>query len=75
MLSRVTTVLPFVPFTLEEQKAIIAEALYSLAGELVRTLSPQTVESLVSGALAEYSPTEGARSLYRAVSSQLVDTI
>lgn len=53
--------------------AITAEALHSLAGEQVRSMSPPEVEALVARALPSYLPAEGARSLYRAVSSQLVD--
>lgn len=75
LLSRVTTVLPFVPFSQDEKMAITAEALYSLAGEEVRSLSPHDVESMVARALPNYLPAEGARSLYRAVSNQLVDCI
>jgi ATP-dependent Clp protease ATP-binding subunit ClpA len=72
LLSRVTTVLPFVPFSQDEKMAIAAEALYSLAGEQVRIMPPEDVESLVERALFSYLPAEGARSLYRAVSNQLV---
>ena len=75
LLSRVTTVLPFVPFSREEKMAIAAEALYALAGEDARTLPSATVEKLVQNSIREYVPTEGARSLYRAVSTQLLDTI
>ena len=63
------------PFTLEELKAICSEALYSLGGEPARSLSNATVASLINTALAEYSPMEGARSLYRAMSNQLVDLL
>ncbi|KAJ6526273.1 P-loop containing nucleoside triphosphate hydrolase protein [Mycena vulgaris] len=62
VLSRVTTVLPFVPFTREEQAAICSEAFHALAGD-----------ALIRIALESYVPAEGARSLYRAVSNQLVD--
>jgi hypothetical protein len=55
--------------------AIAAEALYSFAGEQVRDMSPEDVESLVDRALSGYLPAEGARSLYRAVSSQLMTCI
>jgi ATP-dependent Clp protease ATP-binding subunit ClpA len=75
LLSRVTTVLPFVPFSLDEKKAVAAEALYTLAGERLATLPPPAVESLVLQAVSGYIPAEGARSLYRAVSSQLIDCI
>ncbi|EGN95763.1 hypothetical protein SERLA73DRAFT_113458 [Serpula lacrymans var. lacrymans S7.3] len=73
LLSRVTTVLPFVAFSLEEKRAIAAEAIYSLAGDMVRTMSPQQIESMVVKALPHYLAAEGARSLYRAISSQLVE--
>lgn len=75
VLSRVTTVLPFVPFTEDEKKAICSEALHNLAGDEIRTLPTKVVESMITGALASYCPSEGARSLYRAVSNQLIDTI
>lgn len=67
--------LPFVPFTLEEKKAICSEALYSLGGDDVRSLSVKMVESVIRDALASYCPAEGARSLYRAISSRLMDII
>ncbi|KAH9951909.1 hypothetical protein B0H21DRAFT_3681 [Amylocystis lapponica] len=75
LLSRVTTVLPFVPFNTDEKMAIAAEALFSLAGEEGKTLPPATVEMIVRNSLSAYLPAEGARSLYRAVSTQLLDTI
>ena len=74
-MSRVTTILPFTPFSLVEKMAICTEALHSLAGESVRMLSPSATESLIRVALSDYVPAEGARSLYRAVSNQLVDII
>ncbi|KAG5637939.1 hypothetical protein H0H81_002533 [Sphagnurus paluster] len=75
MLSRVTTALPFVPFTPQERRAICYEALYTIAGDIVATLEADVVDSMVEGALANYTAAEGARSLYRAVSNQLVDNI
>ncbi|KAF8647484.1 hypothetical protein AX16_006689 [Volvariella volvacea WC 439] len=75
ILSRVTTVLPFVPFTTEEKRAICSEALYNLAGESLSELSPESVESIINQALGEYIVNEGARSLYRAVSNQLIDLV
>lgn len=75
LVSRVTTVLPFVPFTLDEKKAITAEAVYALAGDMSKTLSAQDVESFVIKALPSYHPSEGARSLHRAISNILVDAI
>lgn len=74
-MSRVTTVLPFVPFSRDEKMAIAAEALYSIAGGLARNMSLVDVESLVDGALSGYLPAEGARSLYRAMSNQLVASL
>lgn len=67
--------MPFVPFTVEEKKVICSEALYTLAGEAVRELTPQAVEKMVDKALANYCSEEGARSLYRAVSNYLVDIL
>jgi hypothetical protein len=55
--------------------AIAAEALCFLAGERVTTMSLQDMNSLAVRALPSYLPLEGGRSLYRAVSSQLVDFI
>ncbi|KAL6300184.1 P-loop containing nucleoside triphosphate hydrolase protein [Sparassis latifolia] len=73
--SRITTVLPFIPFTTDEKMAIAAEALYSLAGESARSIPPVTVEMIVRNSLSTYIPTEGARSLHRAISTLLLDTI
>ncbi|OBZ69316.1 hypothetical protein A0H81_10962 [Grifola frondosa] len=75
LLSRVTTVLPFVPFTVDEQMAIAAEAFSSLAGEFAKDMPPATIEMIVRTSLSSYIPAEGARSLYRAVSTQLLDTV
>jgi hypothetical protein len=75
LLSRVTTVLPFVPFSLDEKLAIAAEAFYSLAGDIARDMPARRLENLVRAASKYYLPGEGARSLYRAVSSILIDTI
>ncbi|KAF8809009.1 hypothetical protein BYT27DRAFT_7254895 [Phlegmacium glaucopus] len=75
ILSRITTVLPFVPFTLDEKKAICSEALYNFGGDASRSLSPEVVHKIVDTALGEYCAEEGARSLYRAISNQLADII
>ncbi|KAJ7286471.1 P-loop containing nucleoside triphosphate hydrolase protein [Mycena rebaudengoi] len=72
-LSRVTTVLPFVPFTSSEQMAICAEAVHVLAGQMMSAFSPDTMDSIIRRSLLGYVPSEGARSLYRAVSNQLLD--
>ncbi|CAA7270926.1 unnamed protein product [Cyclocybe aegerita] len=75
VMSRITTVLPFVPFTLEEKRAICSEALCTLGGEAARTLSSSTVETVINTALTDYCAVEGARSLHRAISNQLIDII
>ncbi|KZT69829.1 hypothetical protein DAEQUDRAFT_765150 [Daedalea quercina L-15889] len=74
LLSRVTTVLPFIPFTTEEKLAIAAEALHSSTSEETE-LPPATIDMIVRNSLSAYIPAEGARSLYRAVSNLLLDTI
>jgi hypothetical protein len=71
----VTTVLPFVPFTADEKLAIATEALFSLVDEAAMKLPAATVEKLVHDSLRSYVPAEGARSLYRAVSNQLLETL
>ncbi|TFK30282.1 hypothetical protein FA15DRAFT_631335 [Coprinopsis marcescibilis] len=75
VLSRITSVLPFVPFTLHEKRAMSAEAIYQLGGEDALALSPQQVERLIHTALGHYIPEEGARSLHRAISNNLLDMI
>ncbi|KAF5338699.1 hypothetical protein D9611_013369 [Ephemerocybe angulata] len=75
VLSRITSVLPFVPFTQDEKQAVCAEAIYQLGGEDAMGLSMETIGALIEGALKSYIPEEGARSLHRAVSNQLVDVI
>ncbi|EPQ57962.1 P-loop containing nucleoside triphosphate hydrolase protein [Gloeophyllum trabeum ATCC 11539] len=73
LVSRMTTVLPFVPFTEDEKMAIAAEALYTLGKDLVQTLPSETVETMLRRAMDDYLPDEGARCLYRSVSTQLLD--
>lgn len=75
LVSRVTAILPFVPFTTEEKMAIATQALFSLGGDMTRSMSSRAVESLASKALDGYFPPEGARSLYRSVSTQLLDVL
>lgn len=55
--------------------AIAAEAVYSLTSNAGKTLTPQDVEAIVIKVLPSYVPSEGARSLHRAVSNQLVDLV
>lgn len=75
LISRVTTVLPFVPFAHEEKLALASQALFLQGGEYVRSISPETIDKLVTDAVAAYIPSEGARSLYRAASNLLLDAI
>jgi hypothetical protein len=71
--SRVTTILPFVPFTEAELMAIATEIFYSLGGEQTYFVSPNVVERVSRKAIECYIPEEGARSLHRAVLSLLID--
>ncbi|KIL67162.1 hypothetical protein M378DRAFT_185841 [Amanita muscaria Koide BX008] len=71
VVSRVSAILPFVPFTAEERRVICFEALYSLAGVEIRQLASLVVDRVIENALAKFRPEEGARSLYRAISEQL----
>ncbi|TDL24895.1 P-loop containing nucleoside triphosphate hydrolase protein [Rickenella mellea] len=77
IMSRVTTVLPFVPFTRAEQFAIASEVLaglgkgYSTGQGIIA--SKEAGEKLIEQALAEYVPAEGFRSLQRAVSTHWLD--
>ncbi|KAF8969660.1 hypothetical protein BDZ97DRAFT_1794504 [Flammula alnicola] len=52
VLSRITTVL--------REEAICSEALYTLGGELARSLSPEVIETAIDNALANYCAVEGA---------------
>lgn len=72
-MSRVTTVLPFVPFTSEEKLALASEALLSVGGDLAHELSPEEFEQVAARSVADYVPSEGARSLYRNVSTHLME--
>lgn len=75
LVSRVTTVLPFVPFTNEEKMAVASQALFLQGGEHTRSISPESIEKLVGDAVSAYISSEGGRSLYRAVSNLLLDAI
>ena len=72
-MSRVTAVLPFVPFTPEERLAIASEAILSLGGEEASALDPEAFEKLAMKAVDGYVETDGARSLYRNVSTHLME--
>jgi ATP-dependent Clp protease ATP-binding subunit ClpA len=73
LVSRITAVLPFVPFNEAEQMAIATEAIFATNDEYATKLDVDSVEHVARAALARYIPVEGARSLYRAVSSVLLD--
>ncbi|KAJ3757045.1 P-loop containing nucleoside triphosphate hydrolase protein [Lentinula raphanica] len=76
VLSRVSAILPFVPFTTAEKRAIASEILQESAVEhLVQGLSREQREKVVEDSLKDFVPSEGARSLYRAVSSLLIDSM
>jgi hypothetical protein len=70
--SRVTTLLPFVPFTETELLAIATEAICSLCEERA-FISSDVAERVAREAIECYIPEEGARSLHRAVSSLLTN--
>ncbi len=72
-MSRVTAVLPFVPFSSEEKMAIASEALLSLGGEFAQEMSPDEFEHFAARSVSEYVSTEGARSLYRSISNHLME--
>lgn len=72
-MSRVTAVLPFVPFTSEERLAIASEAILALGGEEASALDSAAFEQLAMKVLTEYVETDGARSLYRSVSTHLME--
>ncbi|KAL5511331.1 hypothetical protein ACEPAH_4547 [Sanghuangporus vaninii] len=75
LMSRVTAVLPFVPFTPEEKLAIASEAILALGGEEASELAPEDFERLALRCVSEYVKSDGARSLYRSVSTHLMETL
>ncbi|EEB90084.1 hypothetical protein MPER_11758, partial [Moniliophthora perniciosa FA553] len=85
LLSRVSAILPFVPFTEEERRAIASEFISrsekesELVKEMVMSKEKDDErrwrENIIRGAMSDFILSEGARSLYRAVSSQLVDSL
>ena len=73
LMSRVTAVLPFVPLTPDERLAIASEAILALGGEEAAALDTSSFEDLAMKAVNEYIETDGARSLYRSVSTHLME--
>ena len=71
IVSRVQGVLPFLPFTHSEQRALASEMLDKLASqELEATytwLTTAVAEEIVNLAVDDYMEREGARSIHRAV--------
>ncbi|KAL1720012.1 hypothetical protein EV715DRAFT_262873 [Schizophyllum commune] len=60
LVSRISALLPFVPFTDDEKRALAAESLYTIMGEGAGALEPSVVNSIINGALGDYSILEGA---------------
>ncbi|KAJ8522358.1 hypothetical protein ONZ45_g1057 [Pleurotus djamor] len=56
ILSRVTTVLPFVSFTTDEKMAIISEAFHALAGDLLKSIPNDSLSSMIREAMGRMSP-------------------
>ncbi|KAG8731753.1 hypothetical protein FRC11_002544, partial [Ceratobasidium sp. 423] len=69
MISRVSSVLPFLPFTEDEVYALASESLSAMRSEQKGDQSYEDVdwEELLQQAVGEYIPGEGARSVHRAV--------
>ncbi|KAG8736005.1 hypothetical protein FRC10_009888 [Ceratobasidium sp. 414] len=69
MISRVSTVLPFLPFTEEEVLALASESLSAMreAQKSDQDLEDVDWDGLLQQAVGEYIPGEGARSVHRAV--------
>ncbi|KAH7338777.1 hypothetical protein B0J17DRAFT_390147 [Rhizoctonia solani] len=69
MISRVSSVLPFLPFTEDEVYALASESLSAMRSEQKGDQNYENVdwEELLQQAVGEYIPGEGARSVHRAV--------
>ncbi|KAF8602280.1 P-loop containing nucleoside triphosphate hydrolase protein [Ceratobasidium sp. AG-I] len=69
MISRVSTVLPFLPFTEDEVLALASESLSAMREDQQagQDVDEADWESLLQQAVSEYIPGEGARSVHRAV--------
>lgn len=74
IVSRVQGVLPFLPFTRDEQRALASEMLDKLASQeddpptaASTWLTTSIAEEIVDMAIQDYMEREGARSIHRAV--------
>ncbi|KAG8776075.1 hypothetical protein FRC12_001112 [Ceratobasidium sp. 428] len=69
MISRVSSVLPFLPFTEEEVLALASESLSAMRESQKLDQDPEDVDwdELLQQAVREYIPGEGARSVHRAI--------
>ena len=67
--------LPFIPFTYTEKRAIAAEIIMDQGAEMEASLDAETVRSVVDRVIVDYLPSEGARSIQRAVSTYLLDML
>ncbi len=77
-MSRVSAVLPFLPFTIEEQRVIASETLSELIAkeeDRPEWLDAKAADELVDSAIAEYMEREGARSIHRAVQMQFEEGV
>jgi hypothetical protein len=74
LLSRVTTILPFLPFTEVEKVAIGTEAALSHQEFTNTPLSSTEIEEVVRRAVKDvnFVEAEGARSLYRVVETHMI---
>ena len=70
-----TTVLPFVPFTYSERRAIAAEIVLTQCAEMDVSIDTDSVRGVVDRVISDYLPSEGARSIQRAVSTYLLDVL
>ena len=67
--------LPFIPFTYTEKRAIAAEIIMDQCAEMEASLDAETIRSVVDRVIVDYLPSEGARSIQRAVSTYLLDVL
>ncbi|GJJ12329.1 hypothetical protein Clacol_006570 [Clathrus columnatus] len=75
LLSRITAILPFLPFTLKEKRAIGTEAVLSYRILLNRPFSSEDMNAIVDRSVGDTNlvEEEGARSLYRIVETHIVN--